>query len=158
MFIGKIDNFDGKADHNPVLNEVLNYLKVTDFTKMIDGDYKIGDKGIIAKLQRYETKPAKECKPETHTKFIDVQFVVEGEEMLGWCPFSPNLEISEKYNFAKDVTFYKKLVPESCVVLSARNFAVLYPVDVHRPCGSLDEEKPLKVTKVVVKIPVELIK
>ena len=43
-------------------------------------------------------------------------------------------------------------------MLSARNFAVLYPVDVHRPCGSLDEEKPLKVTKVVVKIPVELVK
>ena len=158
MFIGTIDNINNKSgEYHPVLKEVLEYLKETDFTSMIDGDYKIGDKGIIAKLQRYETRPESQCKPETHNKFVDVQFVVEGEETLGWCPLSPDLKITEKYNFAKDVTFYANMVPESCVVLSKRNFAVLYPVDVHRPCGSLEDDEPSKVTKVVVKIPVELL-
>ena len=159
MFIGKIDNIDDKSsEYNSTLKEVLEYLRVTDFSKMAEGAYSIGSKNVTAKLQRYETRPAHECKPETHVKFIDVQFVAEGEEALGWCPLSPDLKITEDYNFAKDVTFYQKLVPESCVVLSARNFAVLYPVDVHRPCCSVDEDNPSKVTKVVVKIPIELLK
>lgn len=158
MLIGTIDNIDNKSgDYHPTLKKVLQYLRDTDFSQVIDGDYKIGEKGIIAKVQRYETRLPEKCKPETHNKFIDVQFIADGEEMLGWCPLSPDLEIAEKYNFAKDVTFYKKLIPESCVVLSKRHFAVLYPVDVHRPCGSLDDEEPSKVTKVVVKIPVELL-
>ena len=159
MFIGKIDNIDDKStEYNAVLKEVLDYLRVTDFTNMVEGVYQIGENHINARLQRYETRQASDCKPETHTKFIDVQFVAEGEESLGWCPLSPELQITEDYNFAKDVTFYKKLIPESCVVLSSRNFAVLYPVDVHRPCCSVDEDNPSKVTKVVVKIPVELLK
>ena len=157
MFIGKIDDVQD-TEHNAVLREVLNYLKNTDFTKMTEGTYNIGDKHITAKLQRYETHNAADCKPESHNKFVDVQFVAEGEELLGWCPISPDLAIAEEYNFAKDVTFYQRLVPESCVVLSERNFAILYPVDIHRPCCSVDEDNPSKVTKVVVKIPVELLK
>ena len=157
MFIGKIENIND-TEYNAVLKEVLEYLRVTDFSNMVEGVYNIGDKHITAKVQRYETRKAVDCKPETHTKFVDVQFVAEGEELLGWCPLSPELKITEDYNFAKDVTFYQKLIPESCVVLSTGSFAVLHPVDVHRPCCSVDEDKPSNVTKVVVKIPVELLK
>ena len=155
MFIGIID--DKHIKYNPPLSEVLEYLRVTDFSKIQDGDYPIGDKGIIAKVQRYRTRLIDECKPETHNKFVDVQFIAEGEEALGWCPLSPELEILEEYNDEKDVTFYKKLVPESCVILSSRSFAILYPVDVHRPCGSVDDDEPSDVTKVVVKVPIELL-
>ena len=158
MFIGTIDNIDAISRHqHPVLQEVLKYLRETDFSKMAEGDYKIDDSDVVAKLQRYETRPTEECKAETHTKFVDVQFVAEGEEALGWCPLSPDLEISEEYDPDKDATFYAELIPESCVVLTKRYFAVLYPVDVHRPCGSLDDDEPSKVTKVVVKVPVELL-
>lgn len=156
MLIGNIDNTNYNS-YNPVLKEVLEYLKNTDFNDMAEGAYPVGDH-ITAKLQRYVTRKAGDCRPESHNNFVDVQFVVDGEELLGWCPISPDIKITEPYNFAKDVTFYKALVPESCVVLSPRNFAVLYPVDVHSPCGSLDDDEPSKVTKVVVKIPVELLK
>ena len=157
MIIGTIDNVNDKNfEYHSTLREVLEYLRVTDFSKLEDGSYPFGDKGIVAKLQRYETRPITECKPESHAKYIDVQFVSAGEESLGWCPLSPELEILNEYDESNDVTFYKKLVPDSCVVLTSRSFAVLYPADVHRPCGLVDK-LPYKVTKVVVKIPVELL-
>ena len=157
MLIGTIENINNESvNYHPILKEVLKYLRETDFNKMAEGDYNIGENGIVAKLQRYETHSPKTCKPETHNKYIDVQFIVEGEEGLGWCPLSPDLTITEEYNSEKDVTFYKKLVPESFVVLSKNNFAILYPSDVHRPCGDIDES-PAKVTKVVVKVPVDLL-
>ena len=158
MFIGKIDDDkQNNIEYYSIMKDIIHYLKKTDFAKFDDGEYPIGNKGIVAKVQRYITKPVRQCKAETHNKYVDVQFIYKGEENLGWCPLSPELEISQDYDSIKDVTFYKKLVPESYVVLSERSFAVLYPTDVHRPCGALDDN-PEEVTKVVVKIPVEILR
>ena len=155
MLIGRVENIDNEnISYHSVIKKVLQYLKETDFKQMTDGDYKFEEDGIIVKLQRYETRSPMLCKPETHNKYIDIQFIVEGAECVGWCPLSPDLKISEPYDSEKDVTFYEKLIPESSVILSDRHFAVLYPDDVHRPCGYVDE-LPAKVTKVVVKIPLK---
>ena len=158
MFVGNIDNIDKDGgDFHPVIYAVLEYLRVTDFKNILDGDYPMPHTDFIVKVQRYQTRSIEDCYPEAHKKFIDVQFVTEGEEVLGWCPLSPDLKIIKPYNEKTDVTFYESLLPESSVMLADRNYAVLFPLDVHRPCGSLDDDCPSQVTKVVVKIPVKLV-
>ncbi len=158
MFIGNIDNIDKDGgDFHAIIYSVLEYLRTTDFSNLTDGSYPMPHMDFIVKVQRYKTRPISECRPESHEKFIDVQFVVEGEEILGWCPLSPDLKILQPYDEKNDVTFYEDLFPESSMILAARSYAVLFPLDVHRPCGSFDEEDICNVTKVVVKIPVEFI-
>ncbi len=157
MVIGTIENLEKEQKEHPAaIREALEYLRSQDFTKLPDGKYPIGDQGITANLQRYHTKDIDDCRPEAHKKYIDIQYLVEGEEYLGWCPLSPDLAADQEYDSEKDIIFYRKLVPDSNVILFPGSFAVLYPVDVHRPCGSIDDE-PAAVTKVVVKIPVELV-
>lgn len=158
MFIGNIDNIDKDGgDFHAIIYSVLEYLRNTDFSNIPDGSYPMPQTDFIVKVQRYETRPIDDMYPEAHEKFIDVQFVVEGEEILGWCPLSPDLEFVQQYDAEKDVAFFKNLLPESSMMLSARTYAVLFPLDVHRPCGSLDDDNPEHVTKVVVKVPVELV-
>ena len=158
MFIGNIDNIDKDGgDFHPIIYSVLEYLRATDFTNFNDGAYPMPHTDFIAKVQRYDTRPTDECIPESHKKFIDVQFVAKGEEVLGWCPLSPELEITSPYDEKADVTFYKKLLPESAVMLSVGTYAVLFPLDVHRPGGYFEGEEPSHVTKIVVKVPVELV-
>lgn len=158
MFIGNIDNIDKDGgDFHPIIYSVLEYLRTTDFSNFAEGSYPLPHMDFIAKLQRYKTRPVDECKPESHIKFIDVQYVVKGEEILGWCPQSPDLEIETPYDEKNDVTFYKTLLPESSMILFDRTYAVLFPLDVHRPCGSLEDDEPSDVTKIVVKIPVNLV-
>lgn len=158
MFIGNIDNIDKDgSDFHSIIYSVLEYLRTTDFNGFPDGNYPMPHTDFIAKVQRYKTRPVEDCHPESHEKFIDVQFVAKGEEVLGWCPLSPDLKILTPYDEKSDVTFYKELMPESSVVLAERNYAVLFPLDVHRPCVSLDDEDPAQVTKIVIKIPVELV-
>ena len=154
MIIGSIDQLEMSHVHFPkVVKEALDYLKAHDFTKMEDGRYPIDGEKSFALLQRYETRPIAVCRPETHRKFIDIQYIVEGEEYLGWCAFSPDLSVTEPYDEATDVAFYDAMVPDSNILLSADGFAVLFPEDVHRPCCAVDGvSKP--VTKVVVKIDV----
>ena len=158
MFIGNIDNIDKDgSDFHPVIYSVLEYLRATDFKNILDGAYPMPHTDFILKVQRYDTKPIDDCRPEAHKNFIDVQFVAEGEEVMGWCPLSPDLKITVPYDENKDVVFYNSLTPESSVMLTDRNYAVLFPMDVHRPCGSLEDDEPSRVTKIVVKVPVKLV-
>ena len=155
MIIGSIRDEDtAGVAFSSAMERALAYLRETDFSKMADGRYDIDGDRIYAKVQRYVTKPAAECRPESHRRYADVQFVAEGQEFIGWCAFSPELKIAEPYDEEKDVAFYEKLEPESNFVLADGCFAVLLPKDIHRPCCAIDEPSP--VLKVVVKIALEL--
>ena len=134
----------------------LEYLRTHDFRQMKDGRYPIRGEEIFALVQRYQTKPVASCYPEAHQKFLDVQFVVEGEEYLGWCALSSKLTVHTPYDAGKDIVFYEEMVPDSNIILSAGGFAVLFPEDVHRPCGAV-QNISAPVTKVVVKIAAALL-
>lgn len=158
MIVGNIHE-KGKnlLQYPQVIVKALDYLRKTDFSQMADGKYSLdGDKCFVT-LQRYQTRKMSECHPETHKKYIDIQYVVEGEEYLGWCAFNPELEIIEPYNEERDITFYRQLIPDSNIILAAGAYAILYPNDLHRPCGAIDDV-PAPVTKVVVKIAVDSLK
>ena len=159
MFIGNIDNIDGEeSEFHPIIFEVLKYLRETNFETFKDGSYPVENcKNCVARVQRYKTKSVETCRPEAHEKFIDVQYIFKGEEILGWCPLSPDLKVSESYNSENDVVFFEEILPDSTVVFGEKNYAVLFPLDVHRPCGSVEEDNPEEVLKVVVKVPVSAV-
>lgn len=151
MIIGHIDNLDEEfCSYAQAIQKGLRFLQEKDFSKMESGRYDIDGDQIFALVQRYETKDAEDCRPETHNNYLDIQYMAKGREYLSWCVLGPDLEISEAYDPDRDVAFYKKLVPENNVLLTDRIFAVLYPHDVHRP-GCKAEQKQ-DVLKVVVKI------
>ena len=144
---------------NGYLKDVyLPYEKLveeTEFSKLKDGRYEIDGDHIYATVSRYQTKPMKDCRPESHRKYVDVQYVAEGQEFIGWCAFTPALKESVPYDEEKDVVFYERLEPESDFVLSEGCYAIMTPKDIHRPCCAMDEPAP--VLKVVAKIAVELL-
>lgn len=155
MFIGSMDSLEkSRVDYPEQIQKALAYLQSRDFTQMKDGRYPIDGDRCVANLQRYMTRSHEDCRPETHRKYVDIQYVVEGEEYMGWCPLSPDLRITSEYDAQRDVTFYESLVPDSSVVLSPGRFAVLYPEDVHCPQCAV-EDVPGQVTKVVVKVAVD---
>ncbi|MBO6179391.1 MAG: YhcH/YjgK/YiaL family protein [Selenomonadaceae bacterium] len=158
MFIGTIHaEASTFEDYPAAIKKALDFLRSKDFTKVENGRIELeADNKMYAVVQRYETRDMAKGRPETHKKYIDIQYIADGQEYMGWCPFSPDLKVSEAYNPEKDVAFYEKLVPESNVVLAAGSFAVLYPDDVHRPCVDVEGEKS-NVTKVVVKISLDLL-
>lgn len=157
MVVGSIDSFEqGHVPFPQAVLEALKFLRDSDFAKMKDGQYDVGTEGSFAKVQRYETCLPGNCRPEAHQKYVDIQYVYEGEEYIGWCPFSPDLKEAEAYDAEKDVAFYSALVPDSNLLLLPGCFVILYPEDVHCPKMAVDGV-PGNVTKVVVKIPVDLL-
>jgi YhcH/YjgK/YiaL family protein len=129
------------------IEKALKYLRETDFTAMKPGKYEIDGSNIYAIVQEYDTRPLKEGKWEAHKKYIDVQYVMDGAEQMGYA-FIENLDVTEEYEPEKDCLFLKG--DGSMLMCNTGTFVIFGPDDAHMPCMAID--KPMPVKKVVVKV------
>lgn len=139
-----IKNYEGLGK----VYTALEFLSKTDFTKMELGRYELSGDDIFYMVQRYDTDPDKTI-AEAHKKYIDIQFMVDGEEIIGVAPISCEKTEAEAKP-ENDVWFYEcKTEP---LTLIKNSFMVLYPNDLH--CPGVAVENPLSCFKVVVKVKV----
>ena len=68
---------------------------------------------------------------EAHRNFIDIHYIVKGEETFGYNDIS-HLTVTEEYDPARDVLFLKGHINE--IKLRAGDFCVVFPEDAHVPC------------------------
>ncbi len=108
--------------------------------------------GAFALEQVYQTKPRTEGFFETHRKYIDLQVLVEGEEVMEVSDFS-RLTVKQPYNAERDLIIYEDTGAASLLRLAPGLAAIYFPVDAHM--GSLRTGATAAlVRKVVVKIPI----
>jgi biofilm protein TabA len=118
--------------------------------QLIQGD------ALFVGIDCYETKARAVAKLETHRKYVDIQLLLSGSEVIEIFP-KRTLTVSEPYNPARDVEFYEK--PDEAhakVTLHPGQFLVFFPDDAHMPC-LMAGASPDPVKKVVVKIAAELL-
>ena len=147
MIIDKVENsflYEGLGEN---LALALKYIRETDFLNIPEGNYKLKGEEVFAIVQEYATKEEKEGRLESHRKYIDVQYIIEGVEKMGLVTLRNQepTEIIEK----NDVLFYDKDV-STLVEFSAGMFGVFFPDDLHKP--GIRSGASVKVRKVVVKI------
>ncbi len=132
--------------------KALEFLRRGDIASLPDGKYEIDGERVFAMAQRYPTVLAEAPRFEAHRKYIDLQYLASGEEVIGWAPLQL-LEVAEAYDAGKDVCFGPvKAGLWTPVRLAAGQLAVLYPEDAHAP--RLAAGRPAQVFKVVVKVAV----
>ena len=100
-------------------------------------------------VQEGTTKPASEKLCEAHQKYLDVQYIVEGEETVGWAPLD-TLTLSGEFNTEKDIGRYAG--PVDFMRIGAGYCYVVYPEDAHMPGVHLDQ--PHNFKKLVLKLKV----
>lgn len=127
----------------------MKYLAETDLASMAPGRYDINEDFYILR-QSYESKTSEECKFETHREYVDIQWIIEGEEAIEVTDIQ-GMEIIDPYIPGRDAQFYKTPeAPVSHVVVKAGCYMTLYPDMVHR--AGLAEGKSVHVEKVVAKV------
>lgn len=140
-----VDNYEGLGR----VYTALKFLSETDFNKIDLGRYELDGDNIFYMVQSYDTDPDKTIS-EAHRKYIDIQYMVEGEEIIGVADISCDKELTEAKE-ENDVWFYNcKTEP---LTLSAGKYMVLYPNDLHCP-GVATKGTALTCRKVVVKVKV----
>lgn len=149
MILDKIENIDLYLGVNDRIRKALLLIKESRFEEMKDGRYEIEGEVMYMTISRYQTKPIEDGKWESHKKYIDVQFIAEGAESVGYSNIT-NMTIVNEYNEEKDIRFLKGY--GNFFTAEKSTFFILFPEDVHMPGISLESNKPQLVTKVVVKV------
>ena len=149
MILDTIENTHLYLGLNARFSKAFEILTDKTLSQKEDGKYTVDDEKNYYTIQRYTTKPLNEGKLEAHRKYIDIQFLLAGVEILGYAPLQ-GLTTAEEYNPQKDIAFFNTPKEITKVKLEPCLFCILFPDDAHLPCRQL--AGPTEVRKVVIKI------
>ena len=155
MIIGFIDSLSSNKWLSGIglSNKIIDIIEKTDFTQKDDGTIKIDSDDLYYILTTYNTSDNIEEKPaEAHRKFIDLQYILYGEEKIGYADYTSPKMLLKEYDAGSDIELFKRIEDESFFVLKKDMYSVFFPEDVHRP--GLTDKEGHGVRKVIFKIPV----
>jgi YhcH/YjgK/YiaL family protein len=94
------------------------------------GKYEIDGDDVYAIITEAPSKEPEMAKWEAHEKFIDIQYVIEGEEKIGITPLS-TATLSKPYDEVNDYANYE--AEGKSYIAKPGTFFLFFPDDVHRP-------------------------
>ena len=109
------------------------------------------DENCFVLEQAYITKDKKDCFFESHRKYIDIQYIFEGSEIMEVEDIN-KLQITQEYNESLDFAKYEQKPNSSTLIINENELAIFYPNDAHMPCIKVDNNQ--KIIKAVFKIAV----
>ena len=134
---------------HPGILRGLRFLGQTNFDLLLDGRYELDGDSVFANVMTYETKPSNDT-PETHEAYIDIQYLISGEELVLVAPVEEMTGLAEARPEG-DIWFHHGTGDP--LTLGRGRFLVLWPGDAHAP-GIAVSGVPNTVRKCVVKVKV----
>lgn len=148
MIFDRLDHAALYAGLLPRLDKAFAYVKGLGKDAPL-GRTELGD-GLFATVMEGKTQPAGAGLFEGHLKYIDLQAVLWGQEVVEVAPIEA-LKVALPYDEARDAAFFQGAHALRAVA-GPGDFYLLAPQDGHRACLHVGE--PTSYKKVVVKIPV----
>ena len=122
---------------------------IPEYTDREPGRYEINGDEMFILVQSYTSKPVSESKWEAHRKYIDIQYIADGCEYIGYADKN-DMTVTVAYDEKKDAELYSGdgvLLP-----CAPGNFIIFFASEPHMPC--VMKKNPSQVKKLVVKIKV----
>ena len=138
-----------------LLNEniafALRWLQSEQAARLSPGKYELRGQSLYAIVDEYMTRQRESCRLETHRRYIDVQYMAQGRELIGYAP-AMSLRPDGLYEDERDVQFHQGHA--DFFLLQQGMFAVMLPSDAHMPGLAVDGQ-PGPVRKIVIKAAVD---
>ncbi len=132
----------------------LEWLKEADWSTLADGRYEIEGDSIFVMVSTEMTEPREKRKAECHFRYADIQYLISGNEGMGYARYYTQLQVSEDRS-DKDAWLFDEVENESFLTLIPGEFVIFMPHDVHRPLVA--PAAPAQIRKAVVKIDTALL-
>ncbi|SET66238.1 YhcH/YjgK/YiaL family protein [Natronincola peptidivorans] len=147
MIIDTLKNAHLYYDLAPGLEKGFEFLKTADLENIEPGEYELDGKRVVALVQEYTTMDNPPW--ETHNYHLDIQYLVKGEEKIGYYPHVEDMVKSGPYNTKTDCDLYEDIEGDF-VTIKDDVIMILFPQDGHLPRKALNEPMPVK--KIVIKV------
>ena len=135
-------------DIDKKIEKYTDYMKNLKVTEKDIGKHVV-DSDFFYVVQKYLTKNSEECELESHRKYIDVQIMLKGTEVIQIADTS-KLSIKKEYDDKKDVVYWHTKNAMNQVLLREGDYIILYPEMAHKGAIKLDESE--EVLKIVGKV------
>ena len=154
-FVEYLIAYNGEKDGSLSLEkrcfEAVNFL-----SQLSDNDLSLGrhdvNEGFFYNVIEYDTTDEVDKPFESHRKYVDIQLLIAGEEIMQVIDIS-RLQAIVLYDPNKDYTLYKPSRCPASNVLRPNSVMILYPTDAHRTIAF--NGKTCKVKKVVGKVKID---
>jgi YhcH/YjgK/YiaL family protein len=148
LIIDRLENAALYYNIHTRISAAFRYLRDTDLAAIAPGKYEIDGDELFAIVQEYDTMDATTEQMESHKKYIDVQYMMQGEELVGHALLNGHA-VAKEYDAENDFMLYAD-APSFFTKMAAGTFMMFFPHDLHMPCIRVNETG--KVKKVVVKV------
>ncbi len=128
--------------------KAFEFLSRADAKELPPGRTEIDGDRLFALVSKGPGRGRRGARLETHARYIDLQYIIAGIDMMGWKPASACKRPSGPFDSEKDVGFFDD-DPEAWIAVQPGAFVVFFPDDAHLPLLSAGE-----IHKIVVKVAV----
>lgn len=149
MIIDRLENAARYFPLHPGLAAAFRFLAETDLAALPVGSQELDGPRLRVDVLHAPAKTRDKIKLEVHRRFIDVQFLISGQEQFGWRLTSECRQAEAAYDPVKDRILYTD-EPDAWFPLLPGMFAIFFPEDAHGPMLGEGE-----LRKAVVKVAVE---
>lgn len=149
MILDHLDSCEYYTSTHELFAKAFEFLHRADLASLENGKHEIDGARLYATIIRAKGAGIQKAKLEGHRQYIDIQYIVSGQDVIGWKPSLACKPPSEAYDSARDFELFSD-APIVWTPVPAKHFAVYFPHDAHAPMAC-DEQ----MHKVVVKVRVE---
>jgi YhcH/YjgK/YiaL family protein len=134
------------AAYPSLWKKAFEFLGKQNLAELAPGKYQLAGDSVVASITYGPEKDFDSTKWEAHRKYIDLQYIIIGQEKMGVAPLASTTEVMP-YNDTKDVANYS--AEGNFHIANPSVFFLFFPQDVHRPNIRVAEGN---VRKLVIKI------
>lgn len=150
MIFDSIANAKQYAGLNAKIDKLLEEAKKYTSDNYPEGVLELDGKDLYMIFANYETHDKKEAIFEAHKQYIDVMYMVDGEETIYVKQTQDIKNITKEYDAEIDALLGDLDEDAVPIRLKKGEFVVLFPQDAHSPACVVDN--PLNVKKIIGKV------
>ena len=111
------------------LNMIIDWIEDNDLNSVSSGRHDIDGDHVYVNVLNYDTKDEAECVWEAHRKYLDLHYIINGQEMIALSHIS-NMHVGEY----EDESDYVHVIgdTDSKIFIKHGSVILLYPDDVHK--------------------------
>lgn len=132
MIFDTIENSWRYEPLHPLFARAFEFIRSTDLRALKPGRYPIVGDDLLVIVESVSGRNREQASLECHRQYIDIQFVLEGVDEMGWKSLSECHEPMEEYSEEKDIQFFRD-IPASWIATPPDAFCIFFPEDVHAP-------------------------
>ncbi len=150
MIIGMIKDAARYEVLSGRIAEALKWLQTVDTSVLQEGKNPIRGEDIFCSVHFYDTTGADARPWEGHRKYIDIHFIIKGEEIIGISPIDV-MQIKKDYDAQTDFIEFEGATQQQ-ILLKEGMFLIAFPEDIHKTALQVVPGQACAVKKGIIKV------